>query len=108
MLLVGISLNKSAHASVRAMNEIYKVLAHAMQARREALVFNSLQISAGVALLPGDGIPWNNQYNATPSYADAGARDSPHLLVEDHLEKRSNGRCLCLSHCYSSMLDVHM
>jgi hypothetical protein len=58
MLTACLLLNKSAHASVCAVNEIDKVLAHAMQARREALVFNSIQISARKAFLPGYGIPW--------------------------------------------------
>jgi hypothetical protein len=58
MLTVGLFLNESAHASVCAVNEIYEVLAHAMQARWEALVFDSVQISARKALLPGYSIPW--------------------------------------------------
>ena len=57
MLFVGLFLDKSAHASVLAVNEIDEVLAHAMQARRGALVLDSVQVSARMALLPGDGIP---------------------------------------------------
>jgi len=107
MLFVGLFLDKSAHACVCAMNEVDKVLAHAMQARREALVLDSVQINAREAFLPGYGIPWEGQYNVT-SYKAAGARDSPHLLVEDHLEKRSDGRCFGLGHCSSLILTVHV
>jgi hypothetical protein len=57
MLFVGLFLHERAHASVFAVNEIDKVLAHTMQARREALILDSVQISARMALLPGDGIP---------------------------------------------------
>ena len=58
MLTVCLFLDESAHASVCAVNEVDKILAHAMQARREALVFDSIQISARKALLPGYSIPW--------------------------------------------------
>jgi hypothetical protein len=58
MLIVGLFLNKSADACVFSVNEIDKVLAHAMQARWKTLVLDSVQISAGMALLPGDGIAW--------------------------------------------------
>jgi hypothetical protein len=58
MLFVGLFLDECAHASVFAVNEIDKILAHTMQARREALVLDAIQISARMALLPGDGIPW--------------------------------------------------
>ena len=57
MLTACLFLDESAHASVCAVNEIDEVLAHAMQTRREALVFNSIQISARKAFLPGYGIP---------------------------------------------------
>ena len=57
MLAVGLFLDKSAHASVCAVNEIDKVLANTVQARREALVLDSVQISARKTLLPGYGIP---------------------------------------------------
>ena len=52
MLTVGFFLDKSTHASVCAVNKIDEVLAHAVQARREALVLDSVQISARKALLP--------------------------------------------------------
>ena len=58
MRIVGLFLHKSAHASVCAVNKVDNVLAHAMQARWETLVLDSVQISARMALFPGYGIPW--------------------------------------------------
>lgn len=57
MLLVGLSLDKGAHPSICAVDEVYKVLVDAMQSRWEGLVFDSVQISARVGLLPSYGVP---------------------------------------------------
>jgi hypothetical protein len=107
MLLVGLSLNESAHTGIFAVYEVHEIFAHAMQARWEAMVLDSIQISIGMAFLPGDGVPWSNQYNATTSYTvTIGALDSPHLLIEDHLEESSYRRRVGLGHCDSRKLAI--
>ena len=57
MLLVSLLLHESAHASVFAVNEVDQVLSHAVKARREALVFDSIEIGLRVGLFPGNRVP---------------------------------------------------
>jgi hypothetical protein len=89
------------------VNEVHEIFAHAVQARWEALVLDSVQISVGMAFSPGYGVPRSNQYNATTSYTvTIGALDSPHLLIEDHLEESSYRRRVGLGHCDSRKLAI--
>jgi hypothetical protein len=109
MLLVGFSLNESAHTGIFAVNEVHEIFAHTVEARWETLVLDSVQFSVGMAFPPGYGVPWSNQYNATTSYTVIiGALDSPHLLIEDHLEESSYRRRVGLSHCDSEKLAIRV
>jgi hypothetical protein len=83
------------------VNEVHEIFAHAVQARWEALVFDSFENSVGMAFLPCDRIPWVSQYNVTLCYTAIGAFNSPHLLIEDYLEEGGYWRRFSssLSHC---------
>lgn len=52
MLLIGFSLYKSTHTSIVVVDEVYKVFAYTVQARWQALIFDSIQMRARLAFLP--------------------------------------------------------
>lgn len=91
-----------------AVDEVDQILLHTMQTRGKALVFDSVKIDIRHGLFPGDCVPGEsvNGDATSPLLLAANVCNSPHLLVEDHLEKSRDWRRLGLGHWSALLLEL--
>lgn len=125
MLLVSLLLHESAHASVFAVNEVDQVLSHAVKARREALVFDSIEIGFRVGLFPGNRVPvelsavtrlhprrWRLMLQLTPPFGRRSPGKEPRLEAPqtgplELLTARADGKSgSCLHEMFQLLSDA--